>query len=564
MPTVAIQKPVAAALINENLVIEWTANDADGDNLLFTVQYSDDSGAHWHTLINDFPASPTGMNRLALADLGSLPGSNGQTAQIRVIASDGYNTAVADSALFSVPNRPPQPAILSPVNGQSFAAALPIPLSGSATDPENGGLADNALTWTVDSKPAGTGANLVAAGLGSGSHTARLSATDGNSSAVISATFEIAPLGIPAVSAPALDGFCTDAAYADAVRVPLAAYSDSEPATAYLLRTNSHLWVCFVNLKKGSVNAGSNVGLRVDVNQSGDALAQAGDYGFFAGEDGDVFTTAGDGAGGFTMPGPGGLVAQVSSATNGWTAELRIDAAVIGGLDHLIGVNLSHDNVSAANDTYGWPFAATQNSPRSWSAATLGTLPTITALDRYTATVGSSSFTLAVMGSDFISGTVVLWNGAPLSTTFASSEHLSATVSISQLANTANVTVSAQSPAPANFESNGLPFEVIALPPVINSLSPSHVAAGSQTTTLTVNGQRFAANAQVLWKGNPLPTTFVSSGQLTAQIDAALLSDGGSAGVAVRNPTPQEQISSAMPFEVDPHTAVIYLPAVLR
>ncbi|MBX3002149.1 MAG: IPT/TIG domain-containing protein [Caldilineaceae bacterium] len=549
-PVVAIQQPIGGAVIDENLVIEWTANDPDGDDLLFTVQYSYDGGAHWHTLITDFPAG-RGGNRLALADLGSLRGSNGQTAQIRVIASDGYNTSIANSPLFSVPNRPPQPFILAPTPGQTFAAG-PVVLSGGGLDPETGGLDEPALVWTVNGEPAGTGVDRLIHGLGSGMHTARLSASDGSQTVAISTTFEIAALGIPATGAPLLDGFCHDAAYADAVRMPLARYANGENATAYLLRTNNHLWACFVGLQKG----GEAAGLTIDVDHSRHALAQPDDYGFFAEEDGDVITTAGNGAGGFTSPGPDGLSAQVSSDTNGWSAELRIDAAVINGMDHTIGLSLRHGAVA-------WPFAA-DDSPQRWSAATLGTLPTLTALDRYTATVASSPFTLTVQGNHFVAGVTVLWNGMPLSTTVISSEQLSATVTAAQLSSAANVTVRVQSPAPASFQSNGLPFTVIGLPPTITSLSPERTSAGSGATTLTVTGQRFAADAQVLWNGDPLPTTFVNSGQLTAQIDATRLAQGRSVGVAVRNPTPQEQISNVGSFEVEPLTEVIYLPTVIR
>ena len=73
----------------------------------------------------------------------------------------------------------------------------------------------------------------------------------------------------------------------------------------------------------------------MDVDNSRSAQAQTSDYGFFIGEDGSVFTYAGNGAGGFTDPGPGGLQAQVNTGANTWSGELRIDKAVLGGWDHL-------------------------------------------------------------------------------------------------------------------------------------------------------------------------------------------------------------------------------------
>ncbi len=141
LPTVSVQQPAGGAVIDANLTIEWTAADPDpGDQLHHTVQYSYDGGAHWHTLVTEFPGSATGSNRLALADLGSLHGTTGQTAVIRVLASDGYNTAIGLSQPFTVVNRRPDVAILSPVGGESFPVPQPVLLSGAANDAEDGGL----------------------------------------------------------------------------------------------------------------------------------------------------------------------------------------------------------------------------------------------------------------------------------------------------------------------------------------------------------------------------------------------------------------------------------------
>lgn len=565
-PILAVQKPTNAAVIDANLVIEWTASDPDAeDELLFTVQYSYNGGLHWHTLISDFPASPTGVNTLALADLGSLHGSSGQTALIRVIASDGYNTTIANSQLFSVPNRKPEPAIAVPASNQNVPAGEMITLRGSATDPEDGGLSGAALLWAVDGSAAGLGADLAVGGLAPGSHTATLTVVDSvSNTATASVNFEIAPLGIAQGSAPQLDGFCNDSAYAEATSLGLQPYSLEEGATVRLLRTDTHLWACFSGLKKGAINPGARVGLRVDVNNSRNPLAQGDDYGFFAGENGDVLTVAGNGMGGFSAPGPGGLAAQVSSGDNSWNAELRIEAGVLGGFDHAIGLRASHESVTSAGDDYGWPYAALTNAPNTWALTLLGTLPSIHSLDPYTATVGSAAFDLAITGRNFVSGTVALWNGTALPTTVVDSEHLSATVSAARLSAAALAMITAQSPAPASFGSSGLFFVVVALPPTIQSVTPAQTAAGSPTTTITVNGLHFAANAQVLWNGHPLPTTFVNSSQLTAQIDASLLANGQTAGIVVRNSAPQEQISSVFSFEVEPLDQVIYLPAVVR
>jgi hypothetical protein len=565
-PAVSVQQPANGAVIDASLTIQWTASDPDpNDRLLFTVQYSYDGGAQWHTLVSDFPPSPTGVNTLVLGDLGSLHESNGQTALIRVIGSDGYNTAIGSSQSFSVTNRKPDVAILAPANGQSFPAPQPVVLSGAANDAEDGGLSGAALTWAVDGAAAGTGADVAVAGLAPGAHTAALTAKDSSGNQkTATAGFQVGPLGIPQAAAPTLDGFCDDGAYASSVNVPLAPDGDGDQATVKLLRTDTDLWACFSGMKKGASTPGAFAGLRVDVNNSRDASAQASDFGFFAGEDGDVFTTAGDGAGGFAGAGPGGLQAQVSSGASSWSAELRIAGTVLGGLDHLIGLKLGHDWVNFQGDDYGWPFKATFNEPNTWAVATLGDLPALTSLDPYTAIVAGPPFTLTVAGTSLLSGTVVLWNGTPLPTMHADDEHLVAQVGAAQLSNAAAVTIKARSSAAAGFESNGLPFEVLAPAPQIASVAPGAIPAGNPTATITVDGANFVAGAQVLWNGQPLPTTFVNGGRLTAQVDAALLANGQVVGIAVRIQTPEEHTSQQVPFTIATRAGSVYLPAVLR
>src|SRR5262249_16378061 len=66
-----------------------------------------------------------------------------------------------------------------------------------------------------------------------------------------------------------------------------------------------------------------------------------------------------------------------------------------------------------------------------------------------------------------------------------------------------------------------------------SSLTPQVVLSGSTDFTLTVNGSDFTADASVLWNGSALPSKFVSSGQMTATVSAALTATAGKASVTV-------------------------------
>ena len=69
--------------------------------------------------------------------------------------------------------------------------------------------------------------------------------------------------------------------------------------------------------------------------------------------------------------------------------------------------------------------------------------------------------------------------------------------------------------------------------PVIASLSPSSVVAGSAAFTLTVNGANFDSPSVVRWNGADRPTTFVSPTQLSASIASADVATAGTASVTV-------------------------------
>jgi IPT/TIG domain-containing protein len=72
--------------------------------------------------------------------------------------------------------------------------------------------------------------------------------------------------------------------------------------------------------------------------------------------------------------------------------------------------------------------------------------------------------------------------------------------------------------------------------PNIAALSPSSMAAGSPSFTLTVNGTNFNSNAMVNWNGAAQSTTFVSANQVTMMVPAAAVASSGTVAVTVTNP----------------------------
>jgi len=561
LPVVVVSDPITATVVADALTIRWTAHDPDADDRLrFTVQYSPDGGARWHTLAANVPArrSPGGpgvaiSDTLELADLGTLHGSAPNAGLIRVLASDGLNTGIAASARFTLANRPPEVVISAPQSGEALVAGRDVLLMGSGLDAEDGGLTDDALAWQLDGVAVGTGRSLAVPGLAPGPRSASLAATDqSGSDAEATALFAIAPLAVPLGTLPLLDGACNDAAYAAGTSLQLAPYADGSNGTLRVLRTNDHLWACFNDLPRGTLGTGSRVELLVDADLSQDAQAQPGDLRLSLSEDGSVVAQVGDGAGGFTSPGPAGVSGQLSAVPGGWSGELRVAKARLGSWDRLVGLAFGHTAVASADDDHFWPYAAERGQPATWAASSLGDQPRIVALDPISATVGGAPFTLAIAGTGFISGTVALWGGTPLSTTFGDAEHITATVAAAQLTAAGLVQVTTRAPAPSMLTSNAVPFLVNAVAPVILGVSPTSVAAGAGVLALTVHGLNFGPDAEVLWNGMPLVTQVVSSARLEVQVPAELTANGQTVGIAVRNRLPLDQISGTVPFEIIP------------
>jgi uncharacterized repeat protein (TIGR03803 family) len=183
---------------------------------------------------------------------------------------------------------------------------------------------------------------------------------------------------------------------------------------------------------------------------------------------------------------------------------------------------------------------APQGSGTVFSLPTPIPVPVLTAISPNTATAGSSAFTLTAAGSKFVNGSTVNWNGTPLATTFVSDTQLTASVPATLLATPGAATVTVANPA--GTSSVGLPFTITTPAPYILDISPDSALVNSASVPLTVNGQYFQSGATIYFSfefGAPvalMPTTFVSSTELTATIPSALLSMPGLALVFVTNP----------------------------
>ena len=178
-------------------------------------------------------------------------------------------------------------------------------------------------------------------------------------------------------------------------------------------------------------------------------------------------------------------------------------------------------------------------------------VPTITSLAPPNTLAGGAAFTLTVNGTNFISSSVVNWNGSPRVTTYVSASVVTAAITAADIATggTSNVTV--VNPAPGGGTSNAVVFTIDNPVPTITSLNPPSATATGPAFTLTVNGTNFDPASVVNWNGSPRATTFVSGTQLTAAITAADIATVGTSNVTVFNPAPAGGTSNVFQFTVN-------------
>jgi hypothetical protein len=193
----------------------------------------------------------------------------------------------------------------------------------------------------------------------------------------------------------------------------------------------------------------------------------------------------------------------------------------------------------------------------------------ITSLSPSNVNAGSGDFQLVVNGGGFVAKTLVTWNNKKLDTTVTLDVNgnvtmISAKVPAALVANPGTATVITLNPFSGsgnNGLSNALSFQINpkGTPlPAITTISPTSAPAGSPSVTLTIAGPAMGnmQNASFVPTTDPsggsvvnfnlpskqvtLPTSMITTTQITATIDASLLvNDSGhpiTAVVTVTNP----------------------------
>jgi hypothetical protein len=169
-PTVSGVSVSGSAPLTGTVTLSWDAVDPDGDALTYDIHYSMDGGTTFQPLRYGVGGTS------AAIDTSALGGTSGGV--FRVVASDGANTAQADSAPVAVAVKPPQVAITLPADQLHVQWGQLVNFSGEAFDPQDGSLGDTSLEWSLNGVSLGYGALLSKADLPVGTNVLTLGATD--------------------------------------------------------------------------------------------------------------------------------------------------------------------------------------------------------------------------------------------------------------------------------------------------------------------------------------------------------------------------------------------------
>jgi hypothetical protein len=172
-PVVNIVAPASGELLDtEQVTLAWNASDPDGDALTYDILYSADDGNSWEALTVFYPDQSITLNRKALAATNA--------GRLRVVASDGVHTAVAESSAFAVADNRPFIKIHQPAPGSFYSGDQLLPLDVVGFDPDLGALEGPQIVWSSDLNgeiATGNRPELFASNLLPGRHTLTVAST---------------------------------------------------------------------------------------------------------------------------------------------------------------------------------------------------------------------------------------------------------------------------------------------------------------------------------------------------------------------------------------------------
>ncbi len=190
-------------------------------------------------------------------------------------------------------------------------------------------------------------------------------------------------------------------------------------------------------------------------------------------------------------------------------------------------------------------------TPAAFALTETAGVPSVTNFSPSSATVGGAAFALTVNGGNFVTTSVVNFNGVAKTTTFVSDKQLTAAITAADIAMAGTVNVFVTTPAPGGGTTTAQTFTVNIPVPTLTSITPTSGVLG-QAINLALTGSNFIAGSVVNFGVNADTGGAASNGgnTLVIPIPAAQLNAAGPVSVSVKNLTPGGGSSAAVQFTV--------------
>jgi hypothetical protein len=177
-------------------------------------------------------------------------------------------------------------------------------------------------------------------------------------------------------------------------------------------------------------------------------------------------------------------------------------------------------------------------------------VPHIASVSPASVDVSASGHKFTITGTGFSPGSVVRFetpggsfSSTNIVTTYVSPTSLTAHVPGADLGTAGSAKIEVSNPSPGGGVSNAVVITIKNLAPVLTSISPSTVTAGT-AFTLTIKGTGFAKGATVTIGSTSFASTFVSSTEITVAVSATALKSTGKLAVEATNPAPNLGVSN--------------------
>jgi hypothetical protein len=162
---------------------------------------------------------------------------------------------------------------------------------------------------------------------------------------------------------------------------------------------------------------------------------------------------------------------------------------------------------------------------------------------------GSAPLTITISGTGFTSSSLVTVNNTQVATVYVSATQLQATVPAGQLASGAQLQVGVTNGG-GSSTSTTVGLTVDNPVPVLASIAPSTIVAGTSSANVTLTGSGFVPTSAASINGSVRPTTFTSATQVAVSLTATDLTVVANSTITVTNSGPGGGTSSGQPFSV--------------